>query len=227
MRRLRGFSLLELLVVVVVLTTLLIVLLPALQRGRETARRAVCGSQLRQIGVGVATYTQENDDYLPRSTHSAYGYGTVPWGYALIPQLAPGQQAVAGPEFDRLFRTLYRCPSDKRTATWSYGKSVWPELTSAEAGDVVGQASGPTYPRLASIPRPANTILFAELLSSSMADHVMAHFWLIGGAPEVDMRRHGTLSNFLFFDGHVAADVFKRTFDPTVGIDNWNPGTAQ
>ena len=66
----RGFSLLELLVVLAVTVLLTGLLMPAMAHVRESARRVVGSSNLRQIGMGVITYADENNDRLP---HSFYG----------------------------------------------------------------------------------------------------------------------------------------------------------
>ncbi len=66
----RGFSLLELLVVLAVTVLLAGLLMPAMAHVRESARRLVGSSNLRQIGMGVITFADDNDDRLP---HSFYG----------------------------------------------------------------------------------------------------------------------------------------------------------
>jgi prepilin-type N-terminal cleavage/methylation domain-containing protein/prepilin-type processing-associated H-X9-DG protein len=51
-----GVSLVELLVVVAIIGTLIALLLPGIQAARESARRAQCHSNLRQLGVAMALY---------------------------------------------------------------------------------------------------------------------------------------------------------------------------
>ena len=62
MRRCRAFTLIELLVVVAVVAILLALLLPAFFSARAKARQATCTSQLRQIGMALSAYQQDNDD---------------------------------------------------------------------------------------------------------------------------------------------------------------------
>ncbi len=60
-RRRRAFTIVELLVVVFVITLLVALLLPALGMARASARRTQCQSNLRQIGVGLATHAEINN----------------------------------------------------------------------------------------------------------------------------------------------------------------------
>ena len=71
MRR-TAFTLVEILVVVAILAILAAVLFPVFGRARENARRSSCLSNMRQIGLGIAQYTQDFDERLPFST------GTTP-----------------------------------------------------------------------------------------------------------------------------------------------------
>ena len=74
-RRSKGFTIVELLVVIAVIGILAAILFPVFARARENARRASCQSNLKQIGLGLAQYTQDYDETLP--TMSATAQGTV------------------------------------------------------------------------------------------------------------------------------------------------------
>lgn len=63
----KGFTLIELLVVIGIIAVLAAMLFPVFGRARESARRAACQSNLRQIGFGILQYTQDHDDRLPRN----------------------------------------------------------------------------------------------------------------------------------------------------------------
>lgn len=62
-----GFTLIELLVVIAIIALLAAILFPAFARARENARRASCQSNQKQIGLGIAQYTQDYDERMPYS----------------------------------------------------------------------------------------------------------------------------------------------------------------
>jgi len=61
----KGFTLIELLVVMVIIALLIGLLLPALARAKEEARKTQCRSNLRQIGLGISMYANDNGGWGP------------------------------------------------------------------------------------------------------------------------------------------------------------------
>ena len=90
-RRRNGFTLIELLVVVAIIGLLISILLPSLSAAKEEARKAVCGSNLRQMGTACHTYATEDEKDLLVPVHLSYqsplsrfGWGSDPQWYARL-----------------------------------------------------------------------------------------------------------------------------------------------
>ena len=64
-RQASAFTLIELLVVIAILAILAALLLPALVSARDKGRRAVCVSNLRQVGFAIHGYASDNDGKMP------------------------------------------------------------------------------------------------------------------------------------------------------------------
>lgn len=84
--KLPGFTLIELLVVVSIIALLVAILLPAMSNARDQAKRVVCMSNLRQIGLGFIYYAEENEGWLPANSnhygslsHAVYHGGMSGW----------------------------------------------------------------------------------------------------------------------------------------------------
>lgn len=66
-RKARAFSLVDLLVSISVMSVLIAILLPTLSSAQEASHRAKCGSNIRQLGLGLQMFSFDRKDLMPQS----------------------------------------------------------------------------------------------------------------------------------------------------------------
>ena len=118
-----SFSLIELLMVIAIISVLAGLLLPAIGIARRKAYRISCVSNLRQLGLAIEMYTQDNDGVLPNAKTNEIGSSTQ--GEPTIYSLLLPYIKVSG---------VFYCPSDTEAGKsgsdsevtsylWNYNKS--------------------------------------------------------------------------------------------------------
>jgi len=103
----KGFTLIELLVVVAIIAILAAMLLPALSKAREKARQAACLNNLKQYGMAVMFYIEDNDDRMP-----IHGGSKGIWCTYLYPYLKNGNGVMNDVNEPRMVAGL-NCPSNR------------------------------------------------------------------------------------------------------------------
>ena len=94
--RLRGFTLVELLVVIGIIALLISILLPAMARAREQAKRTQCLSNLRQVHALFALYAHDNRDQVPIGYRATPAFATKQLNSMVWSTSGPGNFVLFG-----------------------------------------------------------------------------------------------------------------------------------
>jgi len=134
-RKLKAFTLVELLVVIGIIAVLLAILLPSLNRARETANQIKCLSNLRQLGNGFVMYINDNRGRFPATAGGADPQPLPPpaedkypdWIYWWQNQKYMQERSALARYFKPITANLLICPSDLLEAhTTSTGWGQYP-----------------------------------------------------------------------------------------------------
>ncbi len=131
--RQKAFTLIEVLVVTAIIALLVAILIPALSRARDQARLAVCGSNLRQIGAGLHTYT---------NSFGAIAHGPVVQGLGGV--LEPNDGTVSTSQ-------IWTGPQEPIKSTMGMGLLLWHRSITPEVLFCPGDDSNDPVEELAKI----------------------------------------------------------------------------
>jgi prepilin-type N-terminal cleavage/methylation domain-containing protein/prepilin-type processing-associated H-X9-DG protein len=201
-----GFTLIELLVVIAIIAILAAILFPVFARARENARRASCQSNLKQIGLGFAQYTQDYDEHYPVYIPSNGVSGARPYGWAdaLDPYLKSTQ--------------IFQCPSESTGPVASpessgytdYAYNLWiggyytTSSASRQAGLSLSVLTQPTLSVMLCDFQTGTAFSYVTGGNPGYADSGTFYAPVDTGLAKVPKApRHLDGGNFAFADGHV------------------------
>ena len=98
----KGLSLIELLVVIFILGLLVAILIPPIGSSKPIARRLVCGTNAKGLGISMYVYANDYDDKLP-----VQGAGTRQWGETTTGWDNPGNEWPGGEGSITVASSLY------------------------------------------------------------------------------------------------------------------------
>lgn len=220
-----GFTLIELLVVIAIIAILAAILFPVFAKARESARKASCASNLKQLGTAILMYASDYDSMLP---HAGWNGGGVVQGNP-IPDMTTcrntGATIVWNGEIAPYVknRGVFRCPSDpyKRASSYIYNQELaWragggdPRIRPVKDAAVSnpaeaflladGGVGGNRNPGWVGLPAgtPDDTWLEVDL---RCGDYTEPRSWDRLVSRREAGRTHSGFLNFMFMDGHVKA----------------------
>lgn len=219
-----AFTLVELLVVVAIIGVLIAILLPSINGVRQQAKRIRCASNLKDIGIGMQSYIQANNDHLPFASwlpsHSAWpvgaegpglGFGSPGGQQTPSPSPSPTPAPVVEPVYLADLMTehvgnnpaVFECPQDQPGVTERKEPNVGKSYIESERSSYELRGPGPPFWRgIAGMQYDRLAGEFERFRSRKVPNHMI---WIMRDWDNFHARAGQSGSRrYLYMDGHVS-----------------------
>lgn len=209
----QAFTMIELLVVITIISILAALLMPALRGTKEKGRQISCMNNLRQLGITVLQYVNENDGWIPPIGENggplwscgAGGQSNWGWTTRYLPFNPPNRPTTLS----------LSCPSGSKDDM----NSVYGSNYGLSGSLCYFYSWGLPRHKYDLADRPANKILATEVTFDGV-DQPSKYMCYPTCPQYLDYRHQGAL-NVLWLDGHVSATSEVKTDDYLAG-QVWN-----
>lgn len=189
----QHFTLIELLITIAIIAILAAMLLPSLNQARDKAKQAGCSNNLKQMGLALANYFTDYDDYFPAAPEYVDNAGREAFT-GLCPYLnvrdGMDYRPWKYPSYDYA-SPVFKCPN----TTTDQAKNQYGWNTYNGTGD---KYTLPEYKKINQIKKPTQIINIAD------SDHWNLGYWDYAdpiGKGYIRFR-HKFKANTLMGDGH-------------------------
>ena len=225
--RVPSFTLIELLIVIAIIAILVALLLPALGKARSMASSIACAGNLKQTGLLLSMYAQQNSDFIPFYQPGCEARDFVP---LLLERVSKGSFTEGVDQTDSL-KGVFFCPNTPRLANAAFYRNSY-SPTRGPANSALPRAGGLYFlngssyrPRKLGMVNPSSVAVaeskmeifsnWNNLCSAGIPDAYktnQARSLPPDSSGIVDYMRHNLKANFLYAGGHLKSHLLGTQF---------------